>query len=228
MEKACQDVGLFLNAPKTKYMHLNPSTDTKLFSSGGSEIECVDDFKYLGGYTDIEHDMNVRIAQSWSALHSLQKVWKSPIKKETKTKVFKACIETILLYGSESWTLNVTRRKRLDGTYTRMLRAAYNISWKSHPTNKSLYGSLPRVSEVVRRRRLALAAHVTCHDEPAGRLLLWSPDAKRRVGRPYVTLKAIIEEETGLTGTDLLSAMADRELWSSEFVNISPTPTGIG
>ena len=27
VEKACQDVGLFLNAPKTKYMHLNPSTD---------------------------------------------------------------------------------------------------------------------------------------------------------------------------------------------------------
>ena len=161
-------------------------------------------------------------------MHSLEKVWKSPIKKETKTKVFKACIETILLYGSESWTLNVARRKRLDGTYTRMLRLAYNISWKSHPTNKALYGSLPRVSEVVRRRRLALAGHVCRHDEPAGKLLLWSPDAKRRVGRPYVTLKSIIEEETGLTGTELISAMADRELWQSEFIHVSPAPTGIG
>ena len=45
-------------------MHLNPSPDAKLFSSDGTEIECVDDFKYLGGYTDTEHDMNVRIAQS--------------------------------------------------------------------------------------------------------------------------------------------------------------------
>ena len=228
VEKACQYVGLFLNAPKTKYMHLNPSSDTKLFSSDGSEIECVKDFKYLGGYSGTEHDMNVRIAQSWSALHSLQKVWKSPIKKNTKTKVFKACIETILLYGSESWTLNESRRKRLDGTYTRMLRSAYDISWKSHTTNKSLYKSLPRVSEVVKRRRLALAGHVTRHNEPAGRLLLWSPDANRRTGRPNITLKKIIEEETGLSGKELLSVMADRDLWTSGFVNVSPAPTGIG
>ena len=43
-EKACQDVGLFLNAPKTKYMHINPSSDTQLISSDGSIIECVNDF----------------------------------------------------------------------------------------------------------------------------------------------------------------------------------------
>ena len=172
VENACQDVGLFLNAPKTKYMHLHPSTDINFVASSGCEIECVNDFKYLGGYADTADDMDVRIAQSWSALHSLQKVWKSPIKKETKAKVFQACIETILLYGLDSWTLNVARRKRLDGTYTRMLRAAYNISWRRHPKNKSLYGSLPRVSDVVRRRRLALAGHVTRHGEPAGRLLL--------------------------------------------------------
>ena len=163
--------------------------------------------------------MNVRIALTWSALHSLEKVWKYPIKKQTKTT---------LLYGSESWTLNVARLKRLDCTYTRMLRLAYNISWNSQPTNKVLYGSVPRVSEVIRRRRLALARHVSRHDEPAGRLLLWSPDAKRRVGRPYVTLKPIIEEEAGLTGTELISAMADRELWQSDFIHVSPVPTGIG
>ena len=228
VEKACQDIGLFLNAPKTKYMHLTPSTDDHLIASDGSPIELVNDFKYLGGYTDSSHDMDVRIAESWSALHSLQKVWKSPIKRETKTKVFQACIETIMLYGSDSWTLNAVRRKRLDGVYTRMLRAVYNISWKSHPTNKMLYGSLPQISLVVQRRRLALAGHVTRHNEPAGKLLLWTPNAKRRVGRPYVTLKSLIEMDTGLTGSELLAAMNDRMVWSSNFVNASPLPQGIG
>ena len=33
VEKACQDVVLFLNAPKTKYMHLNLSTNTSLVCS---------------------------------------------------------------------------------------------------------------------------------------------------------------------------------------------------
>ena len=179
-EEASHEVGLLLNAPMTQYMHLNPSSDTPLFASDGSKIDCVEDFKYLGGYSDTEHDMSVRIALAWSALHSLQAVWKSPIKKSTKTKVFKACIETILLYGSDSWTLNVKCKKRLGGTYTRMLRMAYNISWKSHPTNKALYGSLPCVTETVHQRRLSLAGHVTRHEDPAGRLLLWIPPSKKK------------------------------------------------
>ena len=33
VEKACQVVGLYPNTPKTKYMHLNPSTNTFLVSS---------------------------------------------------------------------------------------------------------------------------------------------------------------------------------------------------
>ena len=52
VENACQEVGLHLNAPKTQYMHLNPSSDTPLFASDGSKIDCVEDFKYLGGYSD--------------------------------------------------------------------------------------------------------------------------------------------------------------------------------
>ena len=80
-------------------------------------------------------------------------------------KVFKASVETILLYGSESWTLNVARSKKLDGSYTKMLRAVYNISWRDHVTNKSLYGCVPRISVVVKRRRLALAGHVSPHND---------------------------------------------------------------
>ena len=30
VEKACQEVGLYLNAPKTQYIHLNPTSDTPL------------------------------------------------------------------------------------------------------------------------------------------------------------------------------------------------------
>ena len=99
VEQACQSVGLFLNASKTKYMHLNPSCECSL---DGSPIELVSDFKYLGGYRNISHDMNTRIGQAWSAINSMNKIWKAPIKKQTKTKLFKQTVETILLYGSGS------------------------------------------------------------------------------------------------------------------------------
>ena len=146
VEKSCQVVGLFLNATKTKFMHLNPSNVGQLYSLDGYPIDQVDDFKYLGGFTNTDHDMRSRIGQAWGAINALHKVWKAPIKRETKTRVFKSTVETILLYGSDSWTLNVALRKSIDGIYTRMLRAAFNISWKSHTTNKVLYGKLPRIS----------------------------------------------------------------------------------
>ena len=118
--------------------------------------------------------MNSRIGQSWSALNSLNKVWKADIKKETKTKVFKASVETTLLYGSDSWSLSSALCNKLDGSYTKMLPAIYHISWRDHITNKTVSGSLPWISEVVKRRRLMLAGHVSRHEEPAGKLLLWS------------------------------------------------------
>ena len=95
----------------------------------------------MSTYTD--HGMDVRIAQSRNSLHSLRKVWKKKIKMAEKTKVFKACVEPILLYGSESWTVNFTRMKGLDGTYTKTLRSAYDLSWKDHPTIATIYGRLP-------------------------------------------------------------------------------------
>ena len=220
VEKACQDVALFLNAPKTKYMHMNSSTNTSLISSDGSPIELVQDFKYLGGYTNFGYDMNTRIGQAWSTLNSLYKVWKAAIKNETKLKVFKASVETILLYGSESWTLNVARSKKLDGSCTRMLHAVCNISWRDHVTNKSLYGRLPPISIVVKRQRFALAGHVSHHNEPAGKVLLWSPEVKRRVGRPHITIKTLLKNDTGLSGSQLLVAMEDRASWFENFVNV--------
>ena len=118
--------------------------------------------------------------------------------------------------------LNSQDCKRLDGVYTKMLRCVYDISWRQHLTIQQIYGNLPRITSVVRERRLKLAGHVSRHDEPARRLITWRPDAPRRVGRPYVTLKAIIEEDTGLSGKDLLTAMSDRKKWKEDFVNASP------
>ena len=50
--------------------------------------------------------------------------------KDLKIRFFIATIESILLYGCESWALSKAQEKSLDGTYTRMLRKA--LSDASH------------------------------------------------------------------------------------------------
>ena len=45
-----------------------------------------------------------------------------------KRRLFVTTVESVLVYGCEAWTLTVKDKKALDGVYTRMLRAALNVS----------------------------------------------------------------------------------------------------
>ena len=44
VEIASKSTGLLLNPSKTKYIHINPSANDSVHSSGGSQIEKVEDF----------------------------------------------------------------------------------------------------------------------------------------------------------------------------------------
>ena len=132
IETATQNIGLFLNASKTRAMHFNPSVQSHIHALNGDEIEKVDDFLYLGGYTNSSREINTRIVQSWDALNFLKKTG-TYITKKTKVKLFKPTVESILLYGCESWLMTNATVKKVDGTYTRMLRRVKSVSWKNCP-----------------------------------------------------------------------------------------------
>ena len=66
----------------------------------------------------------------------------SGISTKMKINLFKACVESILLYDSETWTLSKQLEKRLDGTYTRLLMRVQNIKYKQHFTLEQIYGNL--------------------------------------------------------------------------------------
>ena len=108
-----------------------------------------------------EHDIKIRRALAWNALDGMRKLWKSELKDERKRRLFVATVESVLLYGAETWTLTAQQREALDGVYTRMLRIALNVSWNDYVRNVNLYGGLPRVSAKVRERRMRLAGHCT-------------------------------------------------------------------
>ena len=55
--------------------------------------------------------------------------------------------------------------KKVEGTYTRMLRRVKNVSWRVHLSNEQLYGPIPKLSATIKRRRLTLAGHVSRHNE---------------------------------------------------------------
>ena len=77
-----------------------------------------------------DKDFKIRKAHAWSACHKLRKIWSSTLSKRKNIRLFIATIESVLLYGAETWTIIQTMKNQLDGCYTRMLRMALNVSWK--------------------------------------------------------------------------------------------------
>jgi len=214
-------VGLHCNAKKTEAMLYNQDDmDTCLKSITGELIAIVENFKYLGGQMeDCPKDINVRKALAWVACNKLNRVWKSKLKRIMKVRLFRATVEYVLLYGSETWTLTKTLTQRIDGCYTRLLRAALNISWKSHTTNVELYGNIPPVSQTIKARRLKLAGHCVRHeDEEASKLVLWKPThGKSNRGRKRIAYTDNLLNDVGAVNiNELKSMMEDREIWREE------------
>ena len=132
-----------------------------------------------------------------------------------KRSFFQAAVTSILLYGCTAWTLTKQLEKKLDGNYTRMLRAILNKSWRQHPTRHQLYGHLPPITKTIQVRRTRHAGHCwRSRDELIRDVLLWTPTHGRaKAGRPARTYIQQLCEDTGCCPEELPRAMNDREEW---------------
>ena len=54
----------------------------------------------------------------------------------TKIQVYRACVVSTLLCGSESWTLRSRQERKLDVFHLRFLRRILNITWQGKVPNK--------------------------------------------------------------------------------------------
>ena len=144
-----------------------------------------------------------------------------------KRSFFQAAVTSILLYGCTTWTLTKRLEKKLDGNYTRMLRAILNKSWQQHPTRHQLYGHLPPITKTNQVRRTRHAGHCwRSRDELIRDVLLWIPTHSRaKAGRPARTYIQQLCEDTGCCPEDLPRAMNDREEWRERVRDIRAAST---
>ena len=136
-------------------------------------------------------------------------------------------ILSILLYGCTTWTLTKRLEKRLDGNYTRMLRAILNRSWRQQPSKQQLYSHLPPITKTIQIRRTKHARHYwRSRDELISDVLQWTPTHGRaKAGRPARTDLQQLCEYTVCSLEDLPKAMNDRERWWERVRDINANGT---
>ena len=66
-----------------------------------------------------------------------KRVWSNnKLSDHTKVNVYKACVISTSLYGSESWTMRAYQEKRLNVFHMRCLRRILGITWQDRVANK--------------------------------------------------------------------------------------------
>ena len=170
---------------------------------------------YIYSVSSTENDIDTQLTKAWTAIDRLSIIWKSDLTDEMKCSFFQAAVVSILLYGCTTWTLTKRLEKKLDGNYTRMLRAILNMSWRQHPTRRQLYGHLPPITKTIQVRRARHAGHRwRSKDELVSDVLRWTPTyGQAKAGRPARTYIQQLCEDTGCNPEDLPEAMNDREKW---------------
>ena len=171
-------------------------------------LKLVDKFTYLGSsVSSNEKDIDTRLTKAWTVIDKLSIIWKSDLTDKIKRSFFQAAIVSILLYGCTTWTLTKRLKTKLDGNYTRMLRAILNKSWGQHPTKHQLYGHLPFITKTIHAGYCWWS-----RDELIRVLFLWTPTYDRaKAERPARTYIQQLCEDTGCSPEDLPEAMNDRE-----------------
>ena len=169
----------------------------------------------------------MRLTKAWTAIDKLSIIWKSDLTDKMKRSFFQAVVISILLRGCTTWTLTKRLEKKLDGNYTRMLRAILNKSRQQHPTKHQLYGHLPPITKTIQVRCTRHARHCwRSRDELISDVFLWIPTyGQAKAGRPARTYIQQLFEDTGCTPEDLPQAMNDREKWRERVRDIRASDT---
>jgi hypothetical protein len=95
------------------------------------------------------------------------------ISSAVNIKLFRACVESTLLYNAVTWIfVTDTVSRKLDGCYTKLIRYALNQKWSDYVPNNILYNCLEFVTiRLLEEKQLSFAGHCILSKQPAYQLV---------------------------------------------------------
>ena len=104
-----------------------------------------------------------RIGLTSAVMSSLRKVWNNrQLCVDTKVHVYRALVQSVMLHGSETWTLLASDIKKLEVFHLRCQRQLLCVSWRDHITNEAIckQTKLTSLTELLSRMRTSLFGHI--------------------------------------------------------------------
>ena len=158
-----------VNAQKTEVLTVPHNLPAEILlrdaDGHGTPLPRCRQFVYLGGLVpDVGDDLARRRGKAWAAFRSVRAVLLSEaLTDSARSQLFRAVVETALLYNAETWTLTEALEGQLDAVHAALLRAAFGARrGPGCETTEALYkrAHLTRPSVLLSQRRLRLAGHM--------------------------------------------------------------------
>lgn len=126
------------------------------FSVSGEKVENVNSYRYLGRDMSEDNDdwmtihSNMKKAKGqWARIRTILKQETSSIK--TMSSFYKAVVQSILLYGSETWVIDETMRNRLEAFHNQVARSLTKQYIRPDTTDEDGEWIYPATSETLHK-----------------------------------------------------------------------------
>lgn len=184
--------GMKINFKKTKYL-VSGGTARDLEVGGQTVAKC-EEYKYLGSViaseSNSKKEITSRIGQARQATQTLNSIlWSKYIKNETKIRIYHSIVQSILLYGSDTWELTKRDKQRINAVEMDFLRRSCRVSRMDRIRNLEIrerIGKLDTTIEQIEKKRLIWFGHTQRMREERWpkKVLNWNPPGRRKRGRP--------------------------------------------
>ena len=133
-------------------------------------------------------EISVKLAEGRQRFASFQKHWKSiQLNIPLKCKLYRALVLSLVLYNSETWTMNKSTQRKLESFHTSCLRRILCLSYMERVTNEEVLARsrMLTLSEMIMIKRLKWFGHVLRmnDDRLALRAFTWEPTEKYRFAK---------------------------------------------
>jgi hypothetical protein len=228
-----KSIGLRIHPGKSKVLKVK-TTATEPILVENRPLDVVDNFTYLGSVVDDKGgtaaDIKARIGKARTAFTNLNNIWKDrAISTRTKVMLFNSNVKSVLLFGSETWSLTQTWTKKLQSFINGCLRKILHIRWPDSIQNVALWertGQKPVEIEIGQRRWrwIGHTLRKPC-SSTTRQALQWNPQGQRNRGRPRTTWRRVMEDDLkrgGLQWKDAVRSAQDRKEWKSVVRGLYP------
>ena len=161
-----------------------------------------------------------RVRSVWGKFNELKPILTARgASLKLKGKIYRTCVQSVMVYGSETWPMKIEDQRRLERTERMMVRSMCGVTLRDRVKSVDLYERLgvSEVAEVMRRGRLRWFEHVERKDGDdwvrACRVL--EMDDERGRGRPVKTWQECINADLSSLGEAGQGAQ-DRVAWPME------------